>query len=157
MKTRAIVTLCSLLVLGVTPALAAKPPSDVAGVLRAVVAAAVSGNVAALSGKYTSDAVVVDELPPFTWTGATAGSAWMSSVQAMFKKGKITHFKGVASPVSEYVQSGNAAYAIVPIILSAVQSKKPFRETGTLTFTLRRAAGKWKISSQVWTTRTNSM
>jgi len=157
MKIRIILALCGLVVLGVAPALAAKPPLDVAGVLRAVLAAAVSGNAAALSGRYTSDAVVVDELPPFTWAGPTAGTAWMSSVDETFKKDKITNFKGVASPVSEYVQSGNAAYAIVPVVLSGLQSKKPFRETGTLTFTLRRAAGTWKISSQIWTTRTYSM
>ena len=138
-------------------AVAAQPPANISGPIQTVIRATNTGKTAALADLYTSDAVVVDEEAPFIWNGAGAGVAWFDQVSKAFQQMKMTGFKAAAGPASEYERDGRNAYVIVPLTLTGTAGKKAFRETGTFTFTLRQVGESWKISSQVWTTRTAPM
>jgi ketosteroid isomerase-like protein len=116
--------------------------------VNAVMAAVQADNPSAVSGLYAGNAIIVDDQGPFTWSGSNAGSEWLSDVSRYSKwSSKIAHFNG--TPVS--IESGtDSAYVVVAGTFSGAKPK-PWKQQGTLTFTLRKARGDWKITSQVWT------
>jgi ketosteroid isomerase-like protein len=128
------------------------PPRPILTLLDTMLAATNADNADALAHLYTSDAIVVDENPPYLWSGAGAGAAWWHVVQSVTKRMKFTQLKAVASAPTEFQQSAADAYIIVPVHLSGIAGGKAFHENGTMTYTFHRTAEGWKISSQVWTT-----
>ncbi len=156
MKHHVLAAFCAIVVACTAAAGAAQPPAAIARIVKTVVGAEIPGSTAALAHLYTSDAVVVDEFPPFIWTGADSGRVWFVALDRVLANLKMHGLKVVAAPASEYLQTGNDAYEIVPLTLDGMEGAKASHETGTLTFTFRRSGSTWKISSQVWTTRTSS-
>jgi len=121
---------------------------DVVKPVKAVIAAIQSHNASSVAGLYSPDAVIVDDQRPFEWTGADAGSQWFSDVSQWSKwSPKIARFKGVPANVNI---ATDHAYVVVAGMFSSADPKKPWKQAGTLTFTLRKSGGSWKISSQVW-------
>lgn len=129
------------------------PPPPILKLVNAIVEATNTDNASALTGLYTNDAVVVDENAPFAWRGADAGAAWWHAVDAVLAKMKLTHLKATVVRVGEFQQSPTVAYLIEALSLTGRAAGKPFAESGTFTYTFRKAAGHWLISSQVWTTK----
>ncbi len=122
-----------------------------------VIAATRGGDLHAVSGLYTADAVVVDEMAPFHWTGKNAGRSWLAAVGKFIAASKMTNFNLKASPPAEVQQAGSSAYVVVPILLTGLSGGKHVSETGFFTFALRKIGGSWMISNQVWTTRALTM
>jgi ketosteroid isomerase-like protein len=150
------VALCTLI--ACVPALAPaatppKPPAEIMALAMLPVVASNANGSAKFAGAFTDDAVVVDENDPYEWRGATAGADWWARVERALTAMKASGFHAAASPVSEYLQKGDAAYLILPITLSARSGGKPFSESGTMTYTFRKVGDAWKISSMVWTTK----
>jgi ketosteroid isomerase-like protein len=129
------------------------PPQSILKLANAVIDAANTDNASAFAGLYTNEAVVVDENPPFLWRGAGAGTAWWHVVEAVAQKMKLTHLKAIKVRISEFKQSATDAYLIQPMTVSGIAGGKAFAEPGTMTYTFHNAAGKWLISSQVWTAK----
>jgi ketosteroid isomerase-like protein len=118
--------------------------------VKAVIAAIKSDDAAAISTLYSNNAVVVDEQAPFEWTGSVAGSQWLSASKDWSKwSPKVAHFRGALAEIQVDDASGSAYVVVAGTFLSA-DPKKPWQQHGTLTFTLRRIDGSWKISSQAW-------
>jgi ketosteroid isomerase-like protein len=115
-----------------------------------VKAAVKNDNAATITTLYTNDAVVVDEQAPFEWTGAGAGARWLEASRDWSKwSAKIAHLRASLADVQLDSSSGNA-YVVMDGVFSSANPKKPWQQRGTLTFTLRKTDGSWKISSQVW-------
>jgi ketosteroid isomerase-like protein len=156
MKTFRTFALCTLL--ACSPALAPAataptPPPEIMKLAMSPVVASNTNDGAGFTGIFTDDAVVVDENDPFEWRGATAGTDWWNRVNKALVSMKAVGFHAAPGSVSEYVQTGDAAYLIMPITLSATAGGKPFMEHGTMTYTFRKVGGVWKISTFVWTTK----
>jgi ketosteroid isomerase-like protein len=135
-----------------SPALAAQATSDVMAPIQTFLAVTNGQSNVDLDTLFTEDAVVVDENAPYLFSGPHAASQWFAELKTEFAKNQMTGFNAAAGPAIEYSQTGDLAYLILPMTLTGTAGTKPFRETGTLTFTFRRTAGDWKISSDVWTT-----
>jgi hypothetical protein len=94
-----------------------------------------------------------DATPPVRIAVVWLAAAFLfSAAPALLASEHETGFAASAGTPSEYSQTGDQAYLIVPITLVASAKPKPVRETGTMTFTFQRTAGDWKISTLVWTT-----
>lgn len=151
MKHSALALLATI-VIGCTADAAATYAPDLSGVMgpvNAVIAAAKNDSPAAISTLYSNDAVVVDDRQPFEWNGAAAGSQWLTDVSAWTKwSRKVATLK--SAPANILLGDNDRAYVVVAARFSSADPKKPWTHDGTLTFTLRKIAGAWKISSQVW-------
>jgi ketosteroid isomerase-like protein len=125
---------------------------DISGVLQpvnSVIAAVKSDDPSAISALYSSDAVVVDDRQPFEWNGVAAGSHWLADVSDWTKwSRKVATFRSIPSDIQ--IGDNDKAYVVVAAQFSSADPKKAWTRDGTLTFTLRKVAGVWKISSQVW-------
>lgn len=154
MKTR---TPAALLALALAPAFGAAapvaPPVPILNLANAAMRAANANDPAAFAGLYTSDAVVVDELPPFVWRGAGAGAAWWRAVSLEARKMNLTHLQATHVRIGEFKQSADDAYLITPMTVTAIANGKPWTEDGTTTYTFHKTGQTWLISSQVWTAK----
>lgn len=128
------------------------PPAPISKLANAVVAAVNADDASALSKLYTSDAVVVDEIPSFLWRGPGAGTAWWRAVEALTRK-KHERIHLVDVRVSEFQRSATRAYLIQPMTIDEISGGPPSSESGTMTYTFDNENGIWLISSQVWTTK----
>lgn len=124
--------------------------SDAVVPVKAVITAIKNDDEVAISALYANDAVVVDEQAPFEWTGAGAGARWLSASRDWSKwSPKIAHFRDALAEIQVDDGSGSA-YVVVAGAFLGADPKKPWQQHGTLTFTLRKIDGSWKISSQAW-------
>lgn len=145
-------------VLCAAPAFAAKPPALVLAHIRTFVAATQFGaGKVDVDALFTPDAIVVDENPKFLWSGPHAASQWLADLRGMLSSMHVSKFSILASPMTQYEQSGSLAYAIVPLTIDGTAGTKHVHEKGTLTLTFRLIHADWKISSDVWTTQTKSV
>lgn len=134
-------------------AAATSPPPAISKLVNAVMAAANSDDASALSTLFTSDAVVVDENPPFVWRGSGAGVAWWHEVDAVTRKSKLMHLRATGLRYGEFKESASDAYLVQTMTVAGTMSGKPFSEPGTMTYTFHNADGTWLISTMVWTTK----
>lgn len=143
----------ALAALAAGPALAVtQPPAAIMAPINAAVDAVNSENPAATKGLYTTDAVVVDEFAPFSWSGTNAGAGWIGTLQTMSAQQHITDVRGVLHPAASFSIQGNSAYASFPTDVHFTLNGKPQVEHGTFAFTLRKEGDGWKIVTQTWGT-----
>lgn len=140
------------------PAAAATVPAGIMTTINAVLNDTNANNLSKLDSYYTSDAVVVDEFPPYMWTGAKAGSTWWGGLMQTNKKMAISNMKAAMSgSIQHFNVAGDKAYVVVPLTVNYAYKGKPQKETGTLTLTMQRSGNAWKIATQTWGTTSNTM
>jgi hypothetical protein len=116
-----------------------------------------TNNPKLLSGMFASNATIVDEFPPYVWSGSDAATRWLADFGTFAKKIHLTNGKGTLLPIKIFDQSGNRAYIVVPTDFTATVSGKPDNEHGTWTFTLARSGNGWVIVTQTWGTVSTTM
>ena len=149
-------TIAAFLALAIAPAFsvaADQPPAPILKLTNAFTQATSADDASALGSLFTTDALVVDEIPPFAWRGAGAGTAWWHAVEATMRKAKITTLKATGVRYGEFKQSATDAYLVQVLRITGLVGGKPFVETGTQTYTFHNASGSWLISSAVWSTQ----
>lgn len=129
-------------------------PNEPLAEIKAVIDTALTGfnkkNAARYSGAFTADAVVVDGMAPYRWTGPNSPGRWFADA------GKWAHDLGVAEEIlgdekvvhAEVV--GTHAYVALSATLSFKLKGQPGTRPGVLTFTLANQGGTWKIDAQAW-------
>lgn len=139
----------------VGPALAAALPSSIMTTLNGLAAATNSGDTARVSSYFVSSATVIDEFPPFIWSGQGAAARWWSAVKKSNVQMHWTHLHVSMGTITQYMVAGNMAYVVLPLKLSWMAGAKPESETGLWTATLARSGGMWKVTTANWARQTS--
>lgn len=106
---------------------------------------------AAMATHVSTGAVIVDELPPYMWSGATSFTDWGASfAKDAEAKGLTEPSVSIGQPTRELV-SGDNAYVIVPAVYTFKQKGVAMREAAQMTFALVKTANGWKIAGWTWT------
>ena len=105
---------------------------------------------AILGGIFDDDATFIDDLSPFTWDGANAGTKWYKKADKDLVEQGVSTIHGSIGKAFESRVSGNGAYVIVPVTWLGILNGKPFTQGGSYTFTLQREKDVWLITSQTW-------
>src|SRR5262249_41115470 len=106
-----------------------------------------------LSGIFTDDAVIIDEVTPFRWTGANAGIAWWQHVEKSLPPHSKLQATASAPSQFNFDREQDDAYMIQPLTINVTSRGKSRVELGMQTYTFHKANGTWKISSATWTTK----
>ncbi len=138
----------------VVPAAAAPaaPSSSMVATIGGVIAAVNANDVARVNSYFATSSIVVDELPPYMWTGAAAGAHWWRAVNAFEIQNHISHLHATAGKISQWNAAGNTAYVVVPLDIASVAKGKPGDEKGLWALTLQRLGHSWMITSAAWAT-----
>ena len=101
-------------------------------------------------GTYARGATITDEFAPFRWTTGDVGRLWSEGFIAYNASVKITKPRFVLGAPTEYQNSPNRAYIVLPGAFTPLLNGKPFNETGFWTFVVIRDGGAWRVASQTW-------
>lgn len=94
---------------------------------------------------------IIDEFPPFQWSGEGACATWADDYAAdVEKKGVTDAFVTLHAPKHVLVE-GDHAYIVAPVEYSyMVGDQKEIQQDSTLTLALEKQGGAWKITQWAW-------
>jgi ketosteroid isomerase-like protein len=111
------------------------------------------GDVPAALATCAEQTSIIDEIPPFEWSGAGACGKWAADYDADAKKKGITAGAVTMGTPRHNVISGDRAYLVIPTSYDVTQNGKPVKQTGAvMAVTLRKGAAGWKITAWSWST-----
>ena len=117
-----------------------------------VLLAAANGNATAdVKTICSDDAVIVDEVPPHRWNGASAAYDWLAALKSQFKDGRVTGAHAVFQKASVYDHSGARAWIVLPTTWTGTQAGRRFEERGFWSFLVVQSKRTWKIDAASWT------
>lgn len=125
--------------------------------LNGVIAAADADNASQVNSYFVSSATVVDDFPPFSWSGPGAGARWWSASDKDAAKHGIAHVQAALQPLTHFAVAGDDAYVVAPLAITYTVKGQPARMSGLWTLTLRQIGRSWKITSATWATTSGSM
>lgn len=109
------------------------------------------GDIKAAVASCAADAIVIDEVPPFSWRGEAACQHWVDAVGASFQQDKISNVVMSTGKPWRATVVGDNAYFVAPAKLKFLADGKPGTETGSvITISLEKVSGEWKISGIAW-------
>ena len=100
---------------------------------------------------FTPGAIIIDNSPPFTWSGPDAFRRWLHENQTGWARTGITSVSIGAGRMSSVQMTDVAGYVVVPASESFTQGGRHVSQPGRFTFTLAREAGVWRIAGWAWT------
>jgi hypothetical protein len=151
------IALAAVLASATLPAAAAERNAAVMATVDGVLAAADADNASRLNFYFASSANVVDDFPPFAWSGADAGARWWTASDKDAAKHGVAHVHATLQPVTHFVVTGDDAYVVAPLAITYTVKGKAAHTDGLWTLTLHQTGGSWKITSATWATTSGSM
>ncbi|MBI2678654.1 MAG: hypothetical protein HYX28_07710 [Candidatus Koribacter versatilis] len=109
------------------------------------------GDIASALATCASPAAIIDEFPPYAWSGPTACADWAAAYDAASKKDGMTNGHVTMGKPLFVEVNGDRGYAIFPVSFSYKQKGKPVNEAGArLTIALWKQGSDWKITAWTW-------
>jgi ketosteroid isomerase-like protein len=100
---------------------------------------------------FSEDAVVIDGIAPYRWTGSSAQARWFSDAE------KWAHDFGVENEtivcdriVHSTVVESHAYVVLSATLLFTLKAGQSGSKPGILTFTLAKQVNGWKVESRAW-------
>jgi hypothetical protein len=106
---------------------------------------------AAATHSATADLAITDEVPPFSWHGAEAFSAWAAALESDSKRKGITDQMVTIRAATREETDGQQAYVVVPAVYTFKEKGVAMREAAQMTFVLKKGAAGWLIHGWTWT------
>jgi hypothetical protein len=106
---------------------------------------------AAATHSASDNLTITDEVPPFSWRGAKAFSAWAADLESDSKKRGITDQMVTISAATREETNGQQAYVVVPAVYTFKEKGVGMREAAQMTFVLKKGAAGWRIHGWTWT------
>ncbi len=144
---------------GAAPAVADRGAMASAAVLAPIqtyVRAANAGHRAELISAFTADSTIVDEFAPFAFPAPHAAAHWYDGFGADQTANGVSDAVIASTPPKFVTIDGSHAYVVLPTVYTYKLHGKPAKETGSLSFALRKAGAQWKISAMAWAKLTDT-
>ena len=146
----ALVGLAVLLGAG-TAAAADKDKTDVMATVNQFIDGFNKGDTKTALAACASPVAIIDEFPPYVWSGPTACADWASDYDAASKKDKVTHQVVKLAKPKHVDVSGDRGYVVVPANYTYQEDGKPMAENGSLlTVALQKGPDGWRITAWTW-------
>jgi hypothetical protein len=126
--------------------------ADTAGMMKTIngfIEASLSGKP--VEGFVSASPNIVDEVPPYRWSGAGSAKVWLADVDRWAKANGATDLAAKLSAPRRVEQAGSHGYVVTPAVFSYKQKGKAEREEAAMVFALERGKSGWRITSLAWT------
>lgn len=151
-------TVLTLALMTQVPSVAAQQTADqraVVAVVNQFIGGFNKGDIPAAIATCAEQTSIIDEIPPFEWSGAGACGKWANAYDADAKKKGITAGSVTLGTPRHNVVEGDRAYLVIPSSYEVTQKGKQVKQTGAvMAVTLRKGAAGWKITAWSWSTGT---
>lgn len=137
----------------ITPAGAQAPDAQLIAPIQKFMDSFNKGDLAGAMATHTAgaDLVIIDEVPPFIWSGTEAFQAWSTALDTASKQAGITDQMVTISAPTRTETAGDTAYVIVPAVYTYKEKGVAMREAAQMTFVLKNGTGGWLIHAWAWT------
>jgi ketosteroid isomerase-like protein len=134
--------------------------SDVVAHVRQVVSDVNKGDAAAIGRDFVEAPQIIDNFPPFAWSGANALAEWDQAYKLDAARRSIVKATMTLQAATHVDVRDGKAYVVVPARCDFTRKdKRPSHETGRLTFALTKSAQgpdqksdpAWRVLSVAWT------
>jgi ketosteroid isomerase-like protein len=147
----AIVALTAAIALFSVPAVCSA--SDTSGVMATVNGAVAAFNKADMktwAATCTSSATIIDDFPPYAWSGPAACAVWGNAFVAGNKQHDMSWGTLVLGTAAHLTVSGNRAYAVFPATYTYKIKGKPAKDAGAFSLVLTKTPAGWLIAAWSW-------
>ena len=147
MNTLFACTILGLFVLApMTRAHSAEPDPAILATVDAAIAAINSGSVDAARAAYAeAPTAIVDDFPPFVWSGASAVEDYARDFKSVLTQYGITDWRFQRQQPRYELTTGDRAWLVVPATFPFMLKGKPQAVAADWTFVLAKQNGKWRI------------
>jgi hypothetical protein len=91
---------------------------------------------------------IIDDIPPYVWSGSGACSSWLSVLNAESQKSAVTDLSSTLLRPRHVLVAADRAYVVVPINFAFKLNGKVTNETGSvLTAALQKVPAGWRITA----------
>lgn len=112
------------------------------------------GDIKSAVAACTDPIGIIDDFPPYEWSGAGAMSKWMSDYDVRAKKDGITDGVVTLQQARHIDVTGDRAYVVVPADYKYKKNGKMVDESDSmLTIALERGKSGWLIRGWAWSKR----
>jgi ketosteroid isomerase-like protein len=146
------------LLLGLAPWLAlggiagaATTREDLTGPITTFIDAFDKGDAKTAGATHLPDVTIIDEVPPYIWSGPTAFADWARDLAADDAKHGVAGEKVTLGAVVRTEADARRAYVVMAATYGFTDHGKPMHEPARMTFALRKSADGWKIAGWTWT------
>ena len=119
--------------------------------IRAFIDEVNAGNVSGALARLTNDVCIVEDFPPFRWTGADAGGEWLAAMAANAQRLGMTTITMVPGEPRRIEVNTEHGYCVIPGQVKLEGPDSNLDEDGLITFAMRLENGRWRISALTWT------
>jgi len=96
------------------------------------------------------DAVVIDGIAPYRWTGSNAQAHWFSDAEKRVHDFGAENDTIVCDKIVHAAVVGTYAYVVIFAIFFKLKGGQSGSNPGILTFTCAKQGDEWRVGSQAW-------
>lgn len=126
---------------------AAGPGEDATQAVTSVLDQFNAGDFGAFVAAHRDGAIIIDEFAPFVWGGSGSVERWGADYGTDAEARGITDGRVDYGEPIQVQSTANTAYIVLPTVYRFKQNGTPMAGTGSMTFTMAKIEGTWKISS----------
>jgi ketosteroid isomerase-like protein len=130
-------------------------PNELPAEIKAVIDTVLGGfnhkDSALYSSAFGRDAVVIDGIAPYRWTGPNAQDRWFSDAEKWVHDFDVENETIACERIVHAAVVGTHAYVVLSATLSfRLKGGQSGSRPGILTFTFAKEDDEWKVQSQAW-------
>lgn len=128
-----------------------EPPAEIKALIDTVLGGFNSKNSVLYNSAFGGDAVVIDGIAPYRWTGPNAQARWFSDAEKWVHDFGVENETIVCDRIVHASVVGTHAYVVLSATLFfSLKGGQSGSNPGILTFTFAQQGDKWKVESQAW-------
>lgn len=126
-------------------------PTEIKAVIEKVLGGFNSKDSALYNSAFSGDAVVIDGIAPYRWTGANAQARWLSDAEKWLHDFGVEKETLVCDRIVHAAVVGTYAYVVISATLHLkLKGGQSGTRPGILTFTFAKHSDERKVESQAW-------
>ena len=127
-----------------------EPPAEIKALIDTVLGGFNSKDCALYNSAFGEDAVVIDGIAPYRWSGPNAPARWFSDAEKWVHDFGVENETIACDRIVHAAVVGTHAYVVLSATLSFTLKGQSGSRPGILTFTFAKQGDKWKVESQAW-------
>lgn len=128
-----------------------EPPAEIKALIDTVLGGFNRKDSALYNSAFGEDAVVIDGIAPYRWTGPNAQARWFSDAEKWVHDFGVENETIVCDRIVHATVVGTHAYVVLSATLFFnLKGGQSGSRPGILTFTLAKQVNEWKVGSQAW-------
>ena len=126
-------------------------PADIKALIDNLVDGFNNKDFALYNSAFGEDAVIIDGIAPYRWTGSSAQDRWLSDAVKWLHAFGIEGENLVCDKIVHAAVVGKYAYVVISATLHlTLKGGQRDRRSGILTLTFAKQGDHWKVESQAW-------